>query len=524
MGSTPLKNKLRLQLWPRHLPALALGVALLTSCGGGGSATQDPTLGEVSAQQPTNPTNPTTGQQAPTAPINLSAAAGAAQVKLSWKASPGATQYKIKRVTLDASFVGATPTFVVVGTSASTSFTDTSATLGTDYMYAVSAENSAGESPNSEHSCSAAAAAGTTTAGVRPRVFMAMHGSQQLANGTPQEDSNWAMVRSCLDGVFGNNAGIDVDTRANLMRKLNTRSYMGIVNANSQASEDTPTLAPLTGANFTALEKSHPDIVLKRNAVAVYSLYPELWDKLTLAELRAMYVDFPNQNSAVTRNQVFSDVFVGYALRGWQTPTMAPLGALSTPGAVNAFNQAGGTFVECIGGLCGSGGSFGDGFLDLLRQTHDNGKPFMMFVSRSPNNTSPTGWLADLQRQYNKASALGLWRADDIVMLINYQGNYPAFPMTNSDGTSADTVTGMLHWVMHQQPSGPSPHHQGWAKNINRTRSRSSGVSTPGPGALAAMCTAMRWPCQRARSCSSDSATSMGAWGSLGNWRKKPTR
>ena len=37
-----------------------------------------------------------------------------------------------------------------------------------------------------------------------------------------------------------------------------------------------------------------------------------------------------------------------------------------------------------------------------------------------------------------------------------------------------------------------------------RTRSRSSGVSTPGPGASPLTCTAMRSPCHSTRSCSSD--------------------
>ena len=43
-------------------------------------------------------------------------------------------------------------------------------------------------------------------------------------------------------------------------------------------------------------------------------------------------------------------------------------------------------------------------------------------------------------------------------------------------------------------------------------------------GACGVVCTAMRWPCHRARSCSSDSACSMGACGSVGNCLRKATR
>ena len=57
-----------------------------------------------------------------------------------------------------------------------------------------------------------------------------------------------------------------------------------------------------------------------------------------------------------------------------------------------------------------------------------------------------------------------------------------------------------------------------------RTRIRSSGVSTPGPGAVGVTYTAMRWPCHSARSCSSASMTSVGACGSSGKRRRKPAR
>jgi hypothetical protein len=54
------------------------------------------------------------------------------------------------------------------------------------------------------------------------------------------------------------------------------------------------------------------------------------------------------------------------------------------------------------------------------------------------------------------------------------------------------------------------------APNSARTRARSVGVSTPGGGASFVVSTAMRSPCQSARSCSSASPSSIGATDSVG--------
>ena len=62
------------------------------------------------------------------------------------------------------------------------------------------------------------------------------------------------------------------------------------------------------------------------------------------------------------------------------------------------------------------------------------------------------------------------------------------------------------------------------APSRRRTRARSSGVSTPAPGACVARWTAMRSPCHRTRSCSSDSTVSNGLTASCGNRRRKPAR
>src|SRR6185503_5062111 len=79
----------------------------------------------------------------PPTPTGLSATPGNGQVSLSWNASSGASSYNIKRATVSGG------PYTTVGTTTSTSFTNTGLTNGTTFFFVVSAVNSAGESPNS---------------------------------------------------------------------------------------------------------------------------------------------------------------------------------------------------------------------------------------------------------------------------------------------------------------------------------------------------------------------------------------
>ena len=73
----------------------------------------------------------------------LATAVSPTQVNVTWTASSGATSYQIlRRGPSD-------PTFVVIGTSTTTSFSDTTAAANTSYLYRVRALNSVGSSPDS---------------------------------------------------------------------------------------------------------------------------------------------------------------------------------------------------------------------------------------------------------------------------------------------------------------------------------------------------------------------------------------
>jgi fibronectin type 3 domain-containing protein len=87
---------------------------------------------------------PAASATVPPAPTGLAATAGNGSVSLTWNASAGATSYSVYRGTAPGA-EGTTP----IGTTTSTSFTNTGLTNGTAYYYKVTASNSAGVSPSS---------------------------------------------------------------------------------------------------------------------------------------------------------------------------------------------------------------------------------------------------------------------------------------------------------------------------------------------------------------------------------------
>lgn len=80
---------------------------------------------------------------APLAPSGVSAAPGDTQVTVSWTAPDYAETYTVKRAEVTGG------PYTTVGTTTSTSFTDTGLTNGTEYFYVVSASNASGTSADS---------------------------------------------------------------------------------------------------------------------------------------------------------------------------------------------------------------------------------------------------------------------------------------------------------------------------------------------------------------------------------------
>ncbi len=84
-----------------------------------------------------------TGGGAPAAPTGLVAESGDAHVDLSWSAAATATSYTVKRGTASGG------PYTTLGTTASTTYSDNTATNGGTWYYVVSASNASGESPDS---------------------------------------------------------------------------------------------------------------------------------------------------------------------------------------------------------------------------------------------------------------------------------------------------------------------------------------------------------------------------------------
>ncbi|HTC94928.1 MAG TPA: malectin domain-containing carbohydrate-binding protein [Terriglobales bacterium] len=114
----------------------------------------------------------------PTAPTLATPTAGNNQVSLSWSSSAGASTYNVKR-TLTS---GMNYALVASGLTA-TSFTDTTVTNGTTYFYVVSAQNTAGESPNSNQ------VSATPTSGPPPPTGVAINaGGAAVGTFTADKD------------------------------------------------------------------------------------------------------------------------------------------------------------------------------------------------------------------------------------------------------------------------------------------------------------------------------------------------
>jgi len=128
----------------------------------------------------------------PPAPTGLGATPGVSQVGLAWTAAAGATSYNVKR-----SSTSGGPYTVIGATAGTASYTDSTASNGITYYYVVSANNTAGESsdsnqasatPNTPYNAWAAGSTQGLTAGV---------------NDAPLDDPDRDGIPNLLEFVLG---------------------------------------------------------------------------------------------------------------------------------------------------------------------------------------------------------------------------------------------------------------------------------------------------------------------------------
>jgi hypothetical protein len=129
---------------------------------------------------------------APAPPTELTATAGDRQVALTWTGSTGAESYNVKRGTSSGSY---DQVFEGINT---TNYTDTGLTNGTTYYYVVTAENSIGESANSNE----VSATPTAPAGI------SLTATGYKVRGLQKADLSWSGATSANVDVFRDNVRI----------------------------------------------------------------------------------------------------------------------------------------------------------------------------------------------------------------------------------------------------------------------------------------------------------------------------
>ena len=133
-------------------------------------------------------------------------------------------------------------------------------------------------------------------------------------------------------------------------------------------------------------------------------------------------------------------------------PTVYPRVTPGSPGDL-ANRNAGAVVIECHMDDCLYPG-IREQFFRVIEETHARGQSFVWFTGYyTESGIGSSGWLAKIQQTYNAIAAAGLWQPGDAVTVINYYGSYPALPERNPDGTPADTVTGILAWLLEQRPA-----------------------------------------------------------------------
>jgi subtilase family serine protease len=137
------------------------------------------------------------GPTIPNPPTNLIATAGNAQVALGWTGSAGATNYNVKRSTTSGG------PYSTVGSTAGTTFTDSTVTNGTTYYYVATASNTAGESGNSNQASATPASGGAQQLLLNPGFesgAASWTATSSVINNTASEPAHSGSWKAWLNG------------------------------------------------------------------------------------------------------------------------------------------------------------------------------------------------------------------------------------------------------------------------------------------------------------------------------------
>ncbi|WP_158543911.1 GDSL-type esterase/lipase family protein [Cohnella sp. OV330] len=197
----------------------------------------------------------------PAAPTGVAAATGTGQMVLSWIAVSGATSYKVKRGTAAGGPYGST-----VYTGSNTTYTDTTAVIGTSYYYVVTASNASGEGTNSSEvngtlelmpaqnygsnmSVIASFVTKVKTAGSQPRILMLGDSITRGLTSSDETQMSWAeQLRKLMQAKYGN-AGVGFIAAREGSESVGTP---GTASGVYQATKRTEPVSRSTGSYYAA--------------------------------------------------------------------------------------------------------------------------------------------------------------------------------------------------------------------------------------------------------------------------------
>ncbi len=258
-----------------------------------------------------------------------------------------------------------------------------------------------------------------------------MHGSQALiASGT---ENQWNFVRSHLDGLWGNAADFSSEQQVALWSKIASRNLLGIRALDS---------SPRDVDTWVNAERLDDTLTIDQEALALYTNDPRTWNGKSMASAIERYVT----QAKTDGDNAFTEMWTGWGISNFSDDPDRD--SMMTDDALKALNSANGLFVECGADTCAT--SHQKNFLNAVTTAHSKGQHFMWFANTGdPEKFGSTGALKRFQDTYKVLQDRGLWHTNDVVMVMNYSGRYPALPET-VNGQPADTITGMLYWALQQ--------------------------------------------------------------------------
>jgi fibronectin type 3 domain-containing protein len=210
-----------------------LAITLLAGCGGSGSGSGNG--GTASAPG-----------AVPGIVTGLTVTAGDGELTITWDAVAGATSYNLYRSTSQGS------QGTLIGSSAGTSYTDSTVANGATYSYVVTAVNAAGESPASAQSAPATPAVALSLPSAPTGVgATAANGQVTLTWNAAATATSYQVYRSTTQGQQGALIGSSAGTNYTDATAANGTTYYYAVSALNAAGASPPS-AQSSGATPTA--------------------------------------------------------------------------------------------------------------------------------------------------------------------------------------------------------------------------------------------------------------------------------